>query len=323
MIKHVPTEALRPSLHPSLHQADMPARLHLPIRDVLRSHETKSKFRQSALTHDFFTHSTLAHILEAPEQMLREIQLIPRLGVKTLALLKLVISDEIALAFPAEWRRCTANYSTPSILSEKLALFRKIFAPVQDVIPFHAEYYSQAFSDANLNAENTFLRDAASDFLYVCVSLPEPLKTPAVLALETPEPSTANYGARMQDLLQTALSRPLKGCILMDSGTLMDLATRSGPYRSMTPEETTHQISILRWITQLPHPDLHIRVTDYKKHQISTGFLGGEGILSVYLMGGYLRTEDPSMIRLFRDQVTAASKAGVPAELFLESLPQT
>lgn len=300
----------------------MPNRLDLPIRDVLCTHDTKAKFRQSALKHDFFASVTLAQIVEAPSQILHEIQLIPGLGVKTLSLLKLVISDEIASLFPAEWRRSSASDVSNDALTQKLSLFRKLFIPAQDIIAFHAEYYSQAFSDANLFVENTVLRDASSDFLYACVSLPEPLKTPALLALETPNHTTANYASRMEELLQISMRRQVKGCILIDSAILHSLATRSGQYRSLSDDDVKHQISILQQIAHLAQPNLNIRVTDYKKHQISTGFLGGDGVLSIYMLGGYLRTEDPSMIRLFRDQVVSASKAGIALDNFLNDLTQ-
>lgn len=286
------------------------------VRDIVLLRYADHGLRPSLLGTAFASTWTLERILSDPEGALNDLTLTPRVGAVTVARIRQVLMQELQRLRPAAWSEAHAPLAPPpGGDAARIARFLRVWQPSAESMPltgtFHPDF--QAVDNEVLTA----CLVAARPFLYVCISIPEILKTPAVLFCEqgTTAESKA-YASRLRSLRQQDIRLPHGSTVLLDAPAMDDLARRSGRYSVLQASDIRLQLQILADFLLLGD-GLMVRVSDLRKSGLSSGFMVDGGPLYHYCFGGYAEIRSEPLLDLFRQRIGHAVDAGTPLDEWL------
>lgn len=290
--------------------------MHRSLSEILERHRHQLRFRRYVQDNDFVQTTTLADVIADPKGTHALLKGIPRVGDVSIAHLKQAIFTELAELVPSEWAASEQLYvpadGTPALdiaLVEQLRLFRRIWGlSAQNVTVttlFHIDY-----TDPD-NAVFTAALMANSPFVYAPESLPEIVKTPAVLRAEQggSEQNEA-YFSRLRSALAEGIDVPDGSLLVLDRHRLDELVNRHGLFTVLQPTDVAEQLAVLSDVLTRT-PGLRAVVADFRPHRLSSGFATQGGPLFHYCFGGYLQINHIWMVRHFHATANRAADAGV------------
>lgn len=179
-------------------------------------------------------------------------------------------------------------------------------------ISFAADFFPNPFSSENTLYEELFLTQTSGYFVYVCETLPDLLKTRAVLDIELGDSTmSAAYHARMQALRSAASQRENNGLVLMDCRVIDDLLTASGLYRGLTTQQVREQIDLLGSFFDSQLPTVTASVVDYRKTGLAQMFLSTPCRVASRMGDGYVCTGNAELYQHLRQHAFNACRTGV------------
>lgn len=180
-------------------------------------------------------------------------------------------------------------------------------------ISFGADFYPGVHSADNTIYEGAFLPTGGAYFIYVCETVPDYLKTMAVLALElgSAEMATA-YHARMTALREAAGTVEANGLVLMDRRVIDQLRAGRGLYAGLTGDEIADQLASLTRFFDAQSPTLGALVVEYHTEGLTPVFLSSPSRVLTRLGDGYVAAGNSQLYQHLRQQALTASRKGVP-----------
>lgn len=293
------------------------------LRQMIIQREEANLYRPSFLASPFMRETRLEHILADPKRYLDELMLTPRVGEVSVARLRRSLVEEFARMAPGEWRAAAFKAGeAPSRAAqpdpELTARFRRFRKTWHHQEESHA--IRGAFHKAYTNPDNAVLTRALTEgkpFVYAPESLPEPLKMDAVFAAEQGRSDQKDaYLAHLARVREDYLRVPEGSLVVMDRLRLENLARGQGAYAALDPSQISAQLGLLEQFSRLLQ-GLTVRVVEFRKHGLSSGFATRSGPLYHYCFGGYLELRSAPLITQFWDQAECASAAGEPFDAWL------
>jgi transcriptional regulator with XRE-family HTH domain len=183
---------------------------------------------------------------------------------------------------------------------------------IDSAISFAADFFPDPFSAENTLYEELFLSQTHGYFVYVCETLPELLKTKAVLQIELQNTALADaYHARMDAVRCSAATRENNGLVLMDSRVVDDLVQGGGRYKDLTAQQIREQIGHLTSFFDSQTPTVSACVVDYRKQGLAQVFLSTPCRVVSRLGDGYVATGNAELYQHLRNKARSASREGV------------
>jgi hypothetical protein len=321
--------------HPSLLVGEPAKALQRSLRDVIMRAFPDNAFRKGVIEDEFFETTTLGSVLRAPEKVLYDASFVPNVGQKSLTELRYMVATAFESLFPKEWAAAanrveqavsdaavkeiprTPQKKAPSFI-EQLEQVHRHWALAPERVRTVTDFYPGAFADHNYLYEQEYYRLEGDRFYYICHTIPELLKTQAVLTIELGKTIDAQaYGARMNRLMGQISDRKNHGIVLVDSLVISDLMACSGRYRGLRPEQAEEQIALILGQLEAQSPDISAYVVNYQMNQISSAFLTEHKRLIIYSFGGYLVSEDRILLEHYRKKTLAVLRSGIPLADFI------
>lgn len=180
-------------------------------------------------------------------------------------------------------------------------------------ISFGGDFFPAPFSGENTLYEEMFLTQTSGYFIYVCETVPELLKTKAVLEIELGNAAlAAPYHARMEAVRSAAATRENNGLVIMDCRIIDQLLSGTGRYIGLTAPQIREQIALLTGFFDSQHPTVTASVVDYRTHGLSQVFLSTPCRVVSRLGDGYVASGNAELYQHLRQTARVASGAGVP-----------
>lgn len=185
-------------------------------------------------------------------------------------------------------------------------------ARTDSAISFGAEFFPSPFSSENTIPEELFLSQTNGYFIYVCETVPELLKTRAVLEIELGDLEVAaSYHARMEAVRSAAATRENNGLVLMDGGIIDQLLHGTGRYVGLSTAQIREQIGILGSFFDSQRPTVSASVVDYRKNGLSQVFLSTPCRVVSRLGDGYVAAGNSELYQHLRQSARSAVSEGV------------
>jgi hypothetical protein len=289
------------------------------IARILQAHDPESRLRSAFLENPLLSAVTLQDLVDpsALDDFLRECRRLPGCGKKTLGTVDRLLSEEIAkyrMISPGVPSSPSSGRSPSSLQGSATGL---------GMYPSGWSSFVGALCPDTIDGmQDVFLRQwrAAhfSTFVYLPVSLPEFIKTPAVLLAELGEHHyLSEYGQRMMGLRRSlALIGQARGDIFLDSQMLSAILDRQGRYAGLRELDVSEQLAALtEFASNLPEGTECV-VVDFERSRLSSVSIVGEDIV-LYAMGGYIHVRDPRVRGIFLTRCESARRHAQTLESFL------
>lgn len=200
----------------------------------------------------------------------------------------------------------------------------------QDLSPIGTDQENvyQFFPDAFANQNDIYERVATSNpdafRLYICDTLPELVKTPAVMRCEVGERAElAPYAERMEALLHQMEQMRAAGMYLCDRSIIEQLITRRGLYADLSQSDLDEQLARLSAFNQRFFPKATGYVVEYRKYGLSSCYLYGDDKIIMFQFDGYFAFSSQSLTDDLKTRIRAAVKNAPTVDSFIEAnLPQ-
>jgi hypothetical protein len=275
----------------------------------------------------------LHDVLEQPLACLIDVKSLSGVGDLTISRFRRALVEAFMDAAPREWAfastvgsRSSDDHSAAPVdtdmeIARQLIRFRKVWKVDHETFPapghFHRRYD---------HAQNSTLSDAiveARPFIYAPETVPEVLKTPEVMWVEKGySEQKQDYLHRLGEIRHESQRLPAGSIVLLDVYKLDDLAGCRGRYAALTPEAASEQIIALADFL-LIDPLIHVLVTDFQKHGLSSGFATRKGPLLHYCFDGYLEIQSPEMVSEFWRIAQDAATHSMPFSAWIGRLTGT
>lgn len=179
-------------------------------------------------------------------------------------------------------------------------------------ISFAADFFDDASGSGNAVCDDVFLAQAGGYFVYICETIPDFLKTRAVLDLELGDKAAAAaLHARALAMREATEARENCGIMILDCGTIDHLAGGTGPYAGLTAAQAREQLGAISEFLDGQHPIISATVVDFHKHGLTQMYLSTPCRVVSRLGDGYLSVGNGELYRRLRAKARAACRAGV------------
>jgi hypothetical protein len=158
-------------------------------------------------------------------------------------------------------------------------------------------------------------------FVYLPGSLPEFVKTPALLKAELGSLHDLQDYAQALAMMRIGLANTLRadGLILIDRHMLEAVLRRQGRYAAMTAGEVAEQRALLCGMKALLPSTIRVVVTDFETARLTPAAIIGEDVV-LYAMGGYAVLRAPAMLSGLLARCRDAAHGGCTLETALQAI---
>lgn len=185
---------------------------------------------------------------------------------------------------------------------------------------FSVEFYANAFLPDNKIYETVAASDDSLYRVYICDTIPEFIKTEAVLKCELGQRlELIDYVERMKFLKATLLQSNMSGLFLCDTSMLHQMLSLTGLYRNLKLEDQLAQIEQLMNYTQSVFPKVTGFAVDYRSFDISTAYLYGHDKIVSFQHGGYFFYSSQVLTQQLHARIKSATQAGVLIDKFFQN----
>lgn len=194
------------------------------------------------------------------------------------------------------------------------------FQGIESDMAFAAEFIADAFNKSNYFYEEIFLSQTNGYFIYVCDTLPELLKTPAILEAELGcRDTAAAYGNRMWTLRKIADEGAYNGIVLIDVSVMRQLITATGRYAGIPVSQRKKQIAVIDDFLKRQTPTVTSAVVDYRVAGLSQMFLATPCRVVSRLGDGYVSAVNMDLYRHLRRKALQACRDAPSVDAFLDA----
>jgi hypothetical protein len=222
------------------------------------------------------------------------------------------VAKRFADQFPEDWRAAQRALSTDtgadSPRARQLARFITAWDAPRETFEVTGRYLATYEASVMRNLES------GEKLLVAHNTLPLMLKTPDVTWAETRDVlSEADHQANLKRYRENTRPVPEGSLAAINKAALENLVAGDGAYATLSPEQRSHQISVI-----LAHrgvfPNLYGVVVDYTSIHLSPGLLLGGDYLLIPYCGGYIELRAPDLTQIFKDRMEVARKTGTLLE---------
>jgi len=271
----------------------------------------------------------LRAVLDAPVETIERLRVTPGLGEATIAQLRQVLVEELEALAPramqeAQWACLNPEGSLPPDAAPMTATLVRFMSAWE--VPDATTAVAGTFLGNRAVAATKIVKEALatqSPFVYAPESLPEILKTRAVLRAEQRASDQHElYAARLEAARNGIAQVPAGSLILIDRPVLEQLVACQGAYAALTTAAARAQLELLnRFLRHIP--EIEVIVTDFSPAGLSPGFTTERGPLIHPCLGGYLQLRTREMLRHFLRMARSAAADGQPLAAWLADLSAT
>ena len=160
-----------------------------------------------------------------------------------------------------------------------------------------------------------------SDTLYICDTIPEPVKTYNILRAEVGDLQGLRDYANAMALTRSSpkFLNGFFGTIFMDTGVLTDLLNAQGIYTGIKQDDIEEQTRLISGFLDSTFPRVHACVVDFKKNELSTCFVVDKMFGTQFQFGGYLEWNCSELGAHIHRKALRAMKNAVTFNQFLAS----
>ena len=184
---------------------------------------------------------------------------------------------------------------------------------------FAIELYQNGFMNAERLWRETVFSGNDRVFTLVCDTLPDFLKTEAVLACEHgTSAEVADHGARMAHMREAHGATPARGLVLCETSIVYQLVKGIGLYRTLSEADRNAQIGIMNRYFDAHFPDLTCTLVSYRQNKLSPVVMYDHAVLVAPMFGWHMQITHAAMFREMSDAALNASRKGVPLRQYIE-----
>lgn len=311
------------------------------VAEVLRDSAAQHGWRK-AYENPYFEHLTIHDLIRDPEAVLEDILMQPGVGRTSLARIKVALFwylDPILKGEPekaeqgrgeqgrseqgrSEQVRAEQGRAGPrgSVSKDMIASLLRMIQPHPDRFSFNAEFSLAAQASRLMLFEEAYLESEGAHFFFFARTIPEMMKSDALLGLELGQTEdAAAHMKRMRSLAAALWAGRATGTIFMDRAELLRILRREGQYAALTDADIAEQVGLLRRAAFAFSSHISAKVVDYASLGLAQGFIvrGHKAILSSF--GGYIICEEARMRRAAEALAERAEEAGEDFAGFLDA----
>lgn len=183
------------------------------------------------------------------------------------------------------------------------------------------QYFPNAFNAENNLYERVALSDPDAFKLYVCDTLPELVKTTAVLQCEMGmRAELSDYAQRMDVLLAQMEQARSAGMYLCDISIIEQLVNRCGIYAKLSQKDLDAQLARLSTFNARFFPKATGYVVDFRKHGLSSCYLYGDDKIIMFQFDGYFAFSSQTLTDDLKARIREAVKNAPTVDSFIEGL---
>lgn len=274
------------------------------------------RFRKSVLADPVLTETTLDDIISDPEGLtsfLARCEAVPGCGgvqIETIAAALMTELEQLASLAVAAGDDRRAQHL------QALACRAAPAEPDQGVT-LVGELYSDAITLEDL-VLRLWQQSLTRRFYYMPASLPDCVKSPAVIQAERGGAAPERSGAKLwRDVFAQPSMTPkgAQGLILMDGHVLQSLRARCGCYAVLSPEDVETQMAmLLEFCADLP-TGIEVLVTDVEQAPLSPGAILGHAVVMPGPGGPAVFADPPGRAQMIARCATACAAARPLAEV--------
>lgn len=181
------------------------------------------------------------------------------------------------------------------------------------------DFYPDAFLSENKMYEEAAISNPEIFRVYICDTIPEFLKTEAILRAEIGgRKEIQEYAARMEGLKNFLLSSTLSGLYLCDRYVLDSLKKRQGCYAALSTEEMQDQVEKIMKFNSAFFPQSQGYAVDYRKTGLTTCYLYDRDQIVMFSFEGYLSFFNQPITQTVKERVRNAISQGEGIQAYLE-----
>lgn len=164
-------------------------------------------------------------------------------------------------------------------------------------------------------------RSLSGESLYISNTIPDALKTAAVMTAELGERTyIPNYAAKMKQIRDSdAVVKSISGAFFIDELMLVDLINSRGTYAELTAAEVSEQVDILHSLFEAAFPRVHGYVVDFRRNDLSTCFVVDQRFGAQFVFGGYFEWDSPRLGQIVHKKAMRAALNATSITQFLKS----
>lgn len=211
-------------------------------------------------------------------------------------------------------------YSLARALNRNVDYFLGTTAPLEGGrATFSIELYHSGFANAERLWRETICSGAADGFTLVCDTIPDFLKTEAVLACEHgARPEVIEHAGRIARLRADHEAVQIRGLILCETSVVYQLVKGIGLYRSLSEADRAAQIAIMTSYFDARFPDLYCTLVSYRQNNLSPVLMYDRAVLVAPMFGWHMQITHAAIFREMAEAALNASRKGVPLRQYVD-----
>lgn len=303
---------------------DPAARRDWTVAQFLQGFQKPLRVRSRVLDHPLLHSITLGELVDEPARFavfLADCRMIPQCGDVQIKRIFAALSAELASAGANASSQPEILGAAPKVITAQPGLPAVALGgdamPLtgqcsRDLLPLvdEADVYLRFWRFAQL-----------APFIYLPISVPEFVKTPAVLAAELCRQHDDTIYLRKLHSLRRALSTHslLDGLIILDAHMLDALFSRQGRYAMLQHADVAEQRNALHtMLAELP-AGVECIVTDFEQARLSPAALVGDYVV-ICVMGCHMVFRSPPNLESMRRRCHALRRTSLPLSRYLQEM---
>jgi transcriptional regulator with XRE-family HTH domain len=211
-------------------------------------------------------------------------------------------------------------YSLARVLNRNVDYFLGTTSPLAgERATFAIELYHNGFANAERLFQETIFSGSVTDLTLVCDTIPDFLKTEALLVAEYgPRPEVLAHARRMADQLARHAHAKVQGLVLCDTAVVYQLVKGIGLYRALPEADRAAQLGLLTSYFEDRFPDIYCTIVQYRQHQLSPVMMYDRSVLVVPMFGWHMQITHSAMYRELSENAQNAARKGVPLKQYID-----
>jgi hypothetical protein len=187
-----------------------------------------------------------------------------------------------------------------------------------NALPFRGSLYPDFVSAWESVYQRIWRLAHFEEFVYMPSSVPEFMKSPAVLRAELgPNINLTKYLEGLSSLRNSQhLNNQATGLVVLDRTRLDMLFARQGVYAALSPTDLENQRARMVHMLENVSTGIEFKVLDTEAAHLSCATIMGE-LVTLAVMGGYLVTQDAPLAQLLANRAKAAAQTGISLSEYL------
>ena len=184
---------------------------------------------------------------------------------------------------------------------------------------FAIELYRDGFANTERLFATTVFSGQARGLTMICDTIPDFLKTEAVLVAEYGGgPEVTQHARKIAQMRAQASSAHLGGLVLCDTAVVYQLVKGIGIYKSLADADRTAQINLLTGFFEERFPEVFCNVLNYRQHHLSPVLMHDHANLVAPIFGWHMQVTNAAMFQELTETAANAARKGVPVKQYID-----